>query len=188
VATVGESFGERLPPVYFRHMLEAWLNFTVVIFVQALLFIICAYYTKKLPDIPGVLWRGIPVGIALGLLFDCIVGRLFGLHSYTLGFGVFFLVLNAAFSYGLFVANILLLRRVTLFHFYIWIIVIVAVYETTNYFSRVWTWEFALTHIEFLIVLLVGYLVGAVLVATISHIFLGHRFFFIDNLFKKSNS
>jgi len=166
-------------------MLEAWSNFTVIIIIQLLLFIFCAYYEKRLSDAPRILGLGVFTGIIFGLLFDFIIGKLFGLHSYVLGFGVLFLILNAALSYGLFAATILLIQRVQLIHFYIWTFVIVAVYEIANHFFRVWTWEFVLSHDQFLIVLSVGYFAGAILIATVWHFFLGHRFLFIDNLLKK---
>jgi len=161
------------------------LNFAIVIFVQLLLFITCAYHEKKLSNVPRILGWGVLIGIAMGLSFDLVLGKFFGLSSYALGFGAFFLIINAALSYGLFAANILLLQRVRLAHFYIWTVVIVAVYEITNHFFRVWKWELGLPPIEFLIVLSVGYFGGAILVAIISHVFLGHRFFFIDNFLKK---
>ena len=166
-------------------MLEAWLNFAIVIFVQFLLFIICAFCQKRLSDVPRILGLGMLIGIVMGLSFDLVLGKFFGLSSYTFGFSLFFLVINATLAYGIFAANILLLQHIRLPYFILWNIVIVVVYEIINHFFRVWTWEFLLPRFEFLMVLLVGYLGGAIFVAVISHVFLGRRFFFIDNLFKK---
>ena len=166
-------------------MSEAWLNFGIVVFIQLILFIIHAYYEKSLSDIPRILGWSIPVGIVVGVLFDLIVGKFFGFHSYALGFGAFFLILNGALSYSFFAANILLMQRVRLVHFCIWAVVIAAFYEIPHHFFRVWTWELPLpSHIEFLIVLLAGYVGGAILMAAGWRI-LGHRFLFIDNLLKK---
>jgi len=166
-------------------MSEAWLHFAIVFFVLLLLFIIHAYYEKKLSDTPRILGQGILSGIVFGLLFDLVLGKFFGLWSYTLGFGAFFLTLNAALLYGLFAANILLMQQVRLLHFYIWMMIVAAVFEITNLFFHVWTWEFILPPIQFLIVLSAGYFGGAILVATVWHVFLGHRFFFIDTSLKK---
>lgn len=166
-------------------MSEAWLNFAIVIFTQLFLFVVCAHYTKKFSDIPRILGWGALIGIVVGIPFDLLVGKFFGLHSFTLGFGIFFLSINTTLSYGLFVANILLLQHVRFLNFILWNIVVVAVYEIINSFFPVWTWGFALPPIEFAIILLVGYLVGAILVAIISHTLLGRRFLFIDNLLKK---
>lgn len=166
-------------------MSEAWLNFLIVIFIQFLLFVIHAYYEKKLSDVPRILGKSVLSGIVLGLLLDLIFGKFFGLYSYTLGFGAFFLILNAAFLYGLFVANTLLMQRARLVHFYIWIMVVAAVFEITNLLFHMWTWEFVLPSIEFLIFISVVNFGSAILVATIWHIFLGHRFLFIYNLLKK---
>ena len=166
-------------------MPEAWLNFIIVILAQLFLFVICAYYEKKLSKVPSILGWGVLIGIVIGVPFDFVVGKFFGLHSFTLGFGLFFLIINATFSYGLFASNILTLQHVRLTHFIFWNIMIVTVYEIINSFFPVWTWEFVLSPIEFMIVLLVGYLMGAILIAVISHIFLGRRFFFIDDLLNK---
>jgi hypothetical protein len=166
-------------------MVEAWLNFTVVVFAQFLIFIAYAYYAKKLSDVPRMFGLGALVAIVVGLPFDLLVGKLFGFHSFALGFGLFFLIVNAVFSYGLFVSNILLMQNVKLRYFFLWVIVLVLVYEITNYFFSVWTWEFTLPHFAFLVVLIVGYFGGAVLAAGISHVFLGRRFLFIDHLLKK---
>jgi hypothetical protein len=166
-------------------MPEAWLSFAVVNFVQLFLFIARATYEKKLSDIPRLLLWGVLTGIPLGLLFDLTLGKSFGFYSYTLGFSTLFLVLNAVISNGLFAANILLLRQVRLLQFYIWIIVLVIGYETTNLFFYMWTWEVTLQPIELLIFLLAGYLGTATLVAVIWHVFLGYRFVFVDKLLKK---
>lgn len=166
-------------------MSEAWLNFSIVVFVQLLLFLICAHCEKRLSDAPRTLRLGVLVGIAVGIPFDLLVGKFFGLHSFALGFGIFFLTINSVLSYGLFVANILLLQHIRLPYFILWNIAIVTLYETINNFFAVWTWRFTLPQFKLLIVLLVGYLAGAILVAIISHILLGRRFLFIDNLLNK---
>ncbi|MFA6273728.1 MAG: hypothetical protein WC662_01050 [Candidatus Paceibacterota bacterium] len=166
-------------------MSEAWLNFIIVIFVQFLLFVIHAYYEKKLSDVPRILRKSVLSGIVLGLLLDLIFGKFFGLFSYTLGFGAFFLILNAALLYGLFVANTLLMQRVRLAHFFIWTMVVAAVFEITNLFFHMWTWEFVLPPVEFLIFISAVNFGPAILIATVWHVFLGHRFSFINNLFKK---
>lgn len=166
-------------------MSEAWLDFIIVIFVQLILFVIHACYEKRLSDVPRILGWGIFSGIVPGLLFDLIFGKFFGLFSYTLGFGLFFLTLNAALLYGLFAANMLLMQRARLAHFFIWTMIVGAVFEITNLFVPLWTWEFAVPSVEFLIVFLAVNFGGAILIAVAWHVLLGHRFFFIDNLFKK---
>jgi|SRR3989344_2282203 len=166
-------------------MSEAWLNFAVVIFVQFLLFVVHAYYEKKLSDVPRILGWGILSGVALGLFLDLVFGKFLGLFSYTLGFGAFFLTLNAALLYGLFAANTLLMQQARLLHFFVWTMIVATVFEITNLFFHLWTWEFALLSIEFLIAFLIGNVGAAILVAIVWHTFSGHRFLFIDNLLKK---
>ncbi|MEI7689167.1 MAG: hypothetical protein WCI91_03205 [Candidatus Nomurabacteria bacterium] len=166
-------------------MSGAWLNFIIVVFTQLFLFLVYAYYEKKLSEIPMILGLGVLIAIVLGIPFDLIVGKFFGLHSFSLEFGIFFLIINSIFSYGLFASSILLLQNVQLSQFILWNILIISTYETTNILFPVWTWKFKLPHTEFLIILLIGYLAGAIFVVAISHILFERRFLFIDKLFKK---
>lgn len=166
-------------------MSEAWLNFAVVIFVQLLLFVVHAHYEKRLSHVLRILGWGVLIGIVFGILFDLVVGKFFGLYTYQLGFGPLFLIVNGALSYGFMQANTLLMQRARLPHFYIWTIIVGAVYEITNYYFRVWTWEFATPRVEFLIVHSVGYVGLAILMAGVWHVFLKHRFVFIDAVLKK---
>lgn len=166
-------------------MLEAGLSFAVVIFVQLILFITHAYYEKRLSDIPRILGLGVLVGTVVGLLSDLVWGKFFGLWSYTLGFGAFFLALNAALLYGIFAANTLLMQRAGLAHFFIWTMIIMAGYEITNHFFYVWKYEFTIPFIGFVMFLVVGYFLTAVFVAIVLHMFLGQRFFFINDFFKE---
>ena len=166
-------------------MSEVWLNFVIAFLVQLSFFIVHAFYEKKLPDISRVLGRGVLGGIVLGLLFDLIVGRFFGLWSYTPGFTIFFLILNAALVYGLFVANTLLMQQARIVHFFIWTIAMGAVLDITNLFFHVWTWKFPFVSVGFLIIFVIGNLGTAVLIATTGHILFGYRFRFITDLLKK---
>jgi hypothetical protein len=163
-------------------MSEAWLNFIIVVFLQFLFFIIHAWYVKKFSDVPRTLGWGILIGIGVGLFSDLVLGKFFGLWSYTLGFGALPLILSATFVYGLLAANTLLMQRSQLSHFFVWTIIATAVYEISNHFFHVWTYKFVFPPTIFL---LIGYFGTVIVIATISHIFLGRRFFFIDNLLKK---
>ena len=111
---------------------------------------------------------GIVLGTAIGLLYDNLLGKYFGLFYYTLGFGTAFLLLNAALSYGLFVASSLLLKEVSTVHFIVWLSSLVGVYEITNYFFPVWSYNFSLPLIPFFILCLAGYSSGALLASVIS--------------------
>ncbi len=165
-------------------MSEAWLNFAIVVFVQFLLFIVSAYYAKRLSDVPRILGWSALIGIVMGLSFDLVLGKFFGLNSYALGFGAPFLIVNGLLSYGLFVGNILLLQKTRLVQFYMYTMGIVVIYEITNHFFRVWTWEFALSPVGFLVVLSTGYFGGALLVAITSHVLLGRRFTLIHDFIR----
>lgn len=161
-------------------MSEAWINFGVIVFVQLILFIIHAYYEKRLSEAAAILGRGVLSGIILGLLFDLIFGKFFGLWSYSLGFDAFFLILNASLLYGLFAANTLLMQKAGLVHFYVWTMIVAVVFEITNLFFPAWAWAFELPEIVSLIVISAGNLGAAILVAVVWHRYLGYRFSFIE--------
>jgi hypothetical protein len=152
-------------------MSEAWANFGILLFVQFLIFIAVALYEKKTSSIKNVLWKGILIGIPFGLSFDLVLGKLLGLSSYALGFGLPFLLPNAAFSYGFFAATILLLRQQPLPHFFLVTLVITALYEFVNLFLGVWEWQFPIPPLLYPVVLAVGYIVGAILVVRVVRLF-----------------
>lgn len=166
-------------------MPEMWFNFGAVILTQFILFVVHAYYEKRLRDVPRILGISMLIGIPFGILFDIVVGEFFGLYSYELGPGIFFLAINGALSYGLMQANALLMQRVRLLHFYTWTIVVGIVYEVSNHYFRVWTWDFGSFWTETIIVHAFGYIGLAVLMALVWHFILGHRFTFIEGLLKR---
>ncbi len=166
-------------------MSEAWLNFAVFFFVQLIVFVTHAYYEKKLSDVPRILGWGVLTGIVIGLLSDLVYGKSFGLWSYTLGYGALTLIPIAAAVYGLFAAHILLMQQARLRHFFVWTMITMAGYEIINYFFRVWTYKLELPILGLFIFLMVGYFITAVFVAAFWHVFLKHRFLFVDMLIKK---
>lgn len=157
-------------------MSEAWLQFSVVILVQLIFFVIFASYQKRLPETPKILLHGVIIGIILGLLYDNLLGRYFGIFSYTLGFEIPFLLTNAALSYGLFVASTLLLQKTQTSYFIAWMTALIVVYETTNYFFPVWMYEFSLSTLPLFVLYLAGYSSGALLASVMSRIFFKYQF------------
>lgn len=162
-----------------------WFNFAVMCFVQLLLFCIHAYYEKRLADVPRILWQGAYSGIVPGLLCDLIGVKYIGLATYALGFGPFFLILNAILLYGLFAANTLLMQQARLLHFCIWMTVVVAAFEITNLYFLMYTYAFVVPSIEYVLVAFVAPLVLAIAIAISWHVLFGYRFMFIDNVIKK---
>lgn len=152
-------------------MSGGWINFALFLVVQFLIFVAFAFYEKKLSNVEWLLVKGFLIGIPLGLGFDLILGKSLGLSSYTLGFGAPFLLLNAAFSYGIFAATILLLHQQRPLYFYISILFITALYEITNLFLHIWKWQFPVPIFLFPIVLSIGYIAGAILVLKINRLF-----------------
>ncbi len=166
-------------------MSEAWLNYAVFIVELLLLFLIRAWYEKKLADVPRILLLGGLSGIVPGLLADLIFGKYLGVGFYMLGFGPLFLIINAVLGYGLFAANVYLLRQARFLHFCIWIGVITAVFEITNLYFPVWTYAFAVPSFEYWTIAFGGPLELAIAIAIAWHILFKYRFAFIDNLLKK---
>ena len=161
------------------------MHLVAVIFVQVLLLVGLVLYQKKWSELWTMLGQGMIMGLVIGLLSDLIWGKFFGLWSYTLGFGILPLTLTAAFVYGLFVTNILLIRRMHLAYFFIWTMVIMLVYEVPNYYFHVWTYHIPLPPSGFLAFLVVGYFGTAIFVAVVAQVLFQQRFFFIESLLKK---
>ncbi len=156
-------------------MSGAWINFGILLLVQLLIFITLAFYEKKLSRVWQVLAKGILIGIPFGLSFDLILGKLLGLTTYALGFDMPFLLLNAALSYGIFAATILLLRRQPLY-FCLLTLCITALYEFANVFLHVWEWHFPVPPPLLPVLIGIGYLIGATLVVGAEHLFRSKRF------------
>ncbi len=167
-------------------MPELWLNFFVVILVQFLLFIVHSWYEKRLREVPRILGLSIAIGIPFGIIFDLVVGKYLSFYNYELGFGLAFLAVNGALSYGLMQANALLMDTDRFIHFYVWTILVGFVYEVTNHFFRVWTWDFGSPVVELFIVHAFGYIGLATLMALTWHFVLGHRFAFIESLLERT--
>lgn len=157
-------------------MPDAWLNFGIILLVQFVLFVVCAMYKRKFANIPRILVHGIVIGVGLGLLYDLLFGKYLGFFSYTPEFEMPFLLTNAALSYGLFVASVLLLQKAPTLHFVAWISVVIIVYETANYIFPLWTYEFALPPLPFSVVLIAGYSSGALLASFIAYLVFKYPF------------
>ena len=166
-------------------MTELWINFAIVIGVQFLLFLIHAWYEHKLKDVPRILSQSIVIGILFGSLFDLVVGKYVGVYMYTLGFGPGFLIINGALSYGLMQANTLLMQRAQALHFYAWTLVVGFVYEVTNYFFLLWSWEFGSPLVELLVVHLVGYPALALLMAFVWNVLFKKSFVVLDAVIRR---
>jgi hypothetical protein len=158
-----------------------WQNFFVVILIQCVLFVAHSWYEKRLRQVPRILRLSIAIGIPFGVIFDLIVGRVLSFYDYKLGFGLFFLTVNGALSYGLMQANVLLMERASFIHFYIWTILVGIVYEVTNFLYPVWEWDFSSQMIELFVVHIFGYIGLALLMACVWHILTRHKFAFFTN-------
>lgn len=92
--------------------------------------------------------------------------------------------MNALLSYGLFAASILLLERTDTLKLFMWLVLLVAVYEATNVFFPVWIWEFDLPLSQLIALLLCGYAAGAVQIVIHGQLLFKHQLY----LYPKNNS
>lgn len=128
--------------VVYTFRMELWVNFAVVISVQALVFFALAERKCEVAITHTAVLRLLLLGLVFGYPFDLLFGNYLGIYQYHLGFGALFLLVNGILSFGLMFATVFLLSRETFSRFYLWTIAIAMVYETTNYFFPVWQWTF----------------------------------------------
>jgi hypothetical protein len=155
-------------------MSEAWINFVIVFLVQLVLFVVHAWYEKKLPHVSRILLWGALTGLVLGPVLDLVFCKLVNLCTYTLGFGTFFLILNGVLLYGLFAANTLLMQQAKFLHYFVWTLAVAAVFEVVNLFIPVWTYTFPVPSLEFFAIVSLGNLGAAFLITLIWHLLLRH--------------
>jgi hypothetical protein len=163
-------------------MSEHWLSFLALLCVQFLVFIALAYRTKRLREIPTILGFSLIIGLAVGLTLDYTLGKFLEFHTYTFGFSPFFIIINGAFSYGLFVATVLLLQRLQTGKLFLATAVITGIYEAANVFFPVWIWEFSFTPLLLTAVIVVGYFCGVILIASIWHDIFKYNFIAISSI------
>jgi len=119
-----------------------WMNFTFVIIVQLLVFIVVAYSKKKHADIAPILIKSLPIGLVFGVIFDLVFAGYLGIFEYTFGFDWVFIIINGILSYGIMAATVWLFYNCSFFKFYFLSICIGLTYELANYFFPVWSWQF----------------------------------------------
>ena len=115
---------------------EPILNFVVVVCVQLLFLLVYAAAVGAIKSVPKLLVWGIVIGLPFGLVIDLVWGKWVGVFTYQLGFVPWFLLLNGLFSYGVWMANVLLLRKSNFDKLYCMSFLLAVVYETTNYNFR----------------------------------------------------
>ncbi len=138
-------------------MYEHLPDFSIVIIIQFIFFITQAFLMGKKEEILLSLKQGMIIGLPFGIAFDLIIGRFAGVFEYQIGFGIWFLIMNGIFSYGLMCANVLLLKDFSFNHVYLWSILLGGVYEIVNYLFPVWEWTFGSTNLEYSVVVLIAY-------------------------------
>lgn len=143
---------------YTRYMFDQYvLNFVVVVVVQLACLLAHAALVGRISSVPKVLAQGLVIGLPFGLVTDFIWGRLVGVFTYQLGFIPWFLVLNGLFSYGVWMANVLLLRKNSFIHVYLVSVMLAVVYEVANYYWPVWEWTFGVPYVEYGVVIFILY-------------------------------
>jgi hypothetical protein len=116
--------------------------FVFVIIAQLIFFLVHTAVTAQWKNVWRFLWRGMLAGVPFGLAFDLIIGKYAGIHSYTFGFSPYFLPINGLLSFGLMMANVLLLKHSSFLHIYAWSVLLGMVYEGVNLIAPVWIWTF----------------------------------------------
>ena len=136
---------------------ELVVNFTAVVTIQLLFFVICTIYYKD-TNWRSYLWRGAIVGLIFGLGFDLYVGHYLHLFTYEFGFILPFLIVNGLLSYGTMFAHIFLLKQHSAVELFIPLIIVGAIYEFANFLFPVWEWTFAINSLqEYIYVITIGY-------------------------------
>lgn len=168
--------------------MSPWISFGALISVEFLVFIIFAVLQRRTPkDIAVVLAQSLLLGLIFGVPFDLIIGSFAGLYSYVNGFTVPFLVANGIFSFGLWQATIVILRKKQLFSFSAHIAVTCAVYETVNIFFPVWQWKISDMLAVQMGVVLFGYTIIAIGGALVASLIFKTAFAFLPLQTTKNN-
>mgnify|MGYP003395468573 CR=1 FL=1 len=159
--------------------MNPWANLTIVIGTQLLIFLFI-YYRREKKHLSEILFKSLIMGICFGIPFDLIFGKYLGIYDYVLGFGLIFLFVNGLASFGLWIATVWLLRSRSFSHFCYSTICIGMIYELTNYFFPVWSWQFAGSFIyQELVVIIALYFGLAILVAILISLTTKQRFEFL---------
>lgn len=122
--------------------MQSWLAYAVVIVVQVVLLLLVAYRRRSLRGLGRVIVTSIPLGIALGVATDLILGAHLGVYGYYLPMSPMFLIINGALAYGLMTATVRLIPLEPFLSFCAWALLICAVYELANLVFPVWYWSF----------------------------------------------
>ena len=122
--------------------MNPWIAFSVVIAAQLCVFLVIAILQKRsIGSLLLILGKAAYLGFVFGIPFDLCIGQYLTIYSYVNGFGLPFLMINGFFSFGLWAATVLLLTEKRLLEFCLYVGVICAVYEITNYIFPVWQWS-----------------------------------------------
>ncbi|USN87522.1 MAG: hypothetical protein H6779_03860 [Candidatus Nomurabacteria bacterium] len=132
-------------------------NLSVVVLFQLIFFIVHAAVAKEKANIFKYLSIGILLGLPFGIAFDFIFGKSIGVFDYGAGFVLWFLFVNGFLSYGIMMANVLLLKHYSLLQVYLWSIALGFTYEVVNWKFPVWEWTFSSETIEYLVVIFAAY-------------------------------
>lgn len=160
--------------------MENWLNFTVIIAAQLLLFIAIAFLQNKRVAVRPIILKSLLIGLIFGVAFDVVFGWYLGIFAYTFGFDYLFIIINGILSYGIMAATVWLCSEYSFFKFYLMSICIGVVYEATNYFFPVWSWHFdESVFIEQFVLIFAAYCGLAVLLAGMIQIASRTRFQFL---------
>ena len=139
-------------------MVDLWIGFFLSVLVQLLIYTVLVYYCSSfLVEIRRLPYY-LATGLVCGIFFDYVLGDALGFWSYSLGFGVTFIVLNGFLLWGLFIAEVANLKRLSFLQFGLTCVCIGVISELANVYLRAWEWTiFSNIFLEYVLVIFILY-------------------------------
>ena len=127
-----------------------WIAFFVLILLQLVL-LYCFVLWHRTPQRVAmhIIFKGMLLGLFFGPAFDIAFAVYVGMFHYYIPIDIVFLICNGVLSYGLMIANVMLVihaRKDEVFHpkhawGWYWVFILMGiVYEVINFFAPVWYW------------------------------------------------
>jgi hypothetical protein len=162
--------------------MNLWANFVAVVLIQTMFFVYLAKREKNAGEARiGRVLIALVLGVVFGVVIDLFLGAYVGIFGYHLGTTPVFLFLNGAFSYGVMIATVFLLRKKSFIHFYGWTIALGLVYEAANFFFPLWFWTFSKNALYTEVVLIFAAYCGlSMMMAVFLRVFTGTSFRFLQ--------
>lgn len=120
---------------------EAWVGFGLSVLLQLVIYLSLVKYHSSLRSELSRLPHYLCLGVLVGVFFDYLLGLKLGLWDYSLGFGPFFIIMNGFLLWGLFIAEVAILKNLSFIWFAISCVVVGYVVELLNLYLHAWEWK-----------------------------------------------